>query len=44
MEENKFLIEAKITCIQGLVRFFALYQIKPHTPPLIQSSVSFFEF
>jgi len=27
-----------------LVRFFAYSQIKPHNPPLLQSSVNFFEF
>lgn len=27
-----------------LVRFFAYYQIEPHNPPLLQSSVNLFEF
>jgi len=27
-----------------LVRFFVLYQIKPHVPPFEQSSAKFFEF
>ncbi len=31
------------TC-QGQVRFFALNRIKPHTPPLVQAPVNFFEF
>ncbi len=29
---------------QGQVRFFALHRIKPHTPPLVQAPVNFFEF
>ena len=28
----------------GQVRFFALHRIKPHTPPLVQAPVNFFEF
>jgi len=28
----------------SLVRFFAYSQIEPHNPPLLQSSVNFFEF
>jgi hypothetical protein len=30
--------------IQGLVRLCALYRIEPHAPPLVQTSVNFFEF
>ena len=30
--------------MQGLVRFFAVYRIKPHAPPLVQVSVNSFEF
>ena len=29
---------------QVLVRFFALYRIKPHTPPLVRAPVNSFEF
>ena len=29
---------------QGLVRFFALRRIKPHTPPLVRAPVNSFEF
>ena len=29
---------------QGLVRFFALLRIKPHTPPLVRAPVNSFEF
>ena len=29
---------------QGQVRFFALHRIEPHTPPLVQAPVNFFEF
>ena len=29
---------------QGLVRFFALLRIKPHTPPLVRAPVNSFKF
>ncbi len=31
-------------CFPKLVRFYALCRIKPHAPPLVQTSVNFFEF
>ena len=37
------LWESSLLC-QGLVRFCALYRIKPHAPPLVRAPVNSFEF
>ena len=36
-------LSLRVLC-QGLVRFFALLRIKPHTPPLVRAPVNSFEF
>ena len=42
--EGLLRISALFTQCQGLVRFFALRRIKPHTPPLVRAPVNSFEF
>ena len=37
-------ISSSFSQCQGLVRFFALLRIKPHTPPLVRVPVNSFEF
>ena len=41
--EGLLRISALFTQCQGLVRFFALRRIKPHTPPLVRAPVNSFE-
>lgn len=38
------LVDCVTSYMPFLVRFFAYSQIEPHNPPLLQSSVNFFEF
>jgi hypothetical protein len=42
--KNILIFFFKITNIQKLVRFCALFRIKPDAPPLVQTSVNSFEF